>query len=91
MLRQMFLRPIVLLSLVCALDGPAAARSEKTLAYARDQAWPTAVRFLRVDERLAVTDKDEAAGYFARAVYSSINARVWVSSRRFFAASDSRA
>ncbi len=51
------------LSLVCALATPAAARSEKTLAYTRDQAWTTAVRFVRVDERLAVSDKDEGAGY----------------------------
>ena len=39
------------------------ARSEKTLAYSRDQAWPAAVRFLVVDERVKVTDKDENAGY----------------------------
>lgn len=43
---------------------PAAwARSEKTLAYPRDQAWPTAVRFLVVDERVKVTEKDPDAGY----------------------------
>ncbi len=43
---------------------PAAwARSEKTLGYARDQAWPTAVRFLVVDERVKVTEKDADAGY----------------------------
>lgn len=43
---------------------PAAwARSEKTLAYPRDQAWPTAVRFLVVDEHVKVTEKDPDAGY----------------------------
>jgi len=43
---------------------PAAwARSEKTLAYPREQAWPTAVRFLVVDERVKVTEKDADAGY----------------------------
>jgi hypothetical protein len=43
--------------------GPAWARSEKTLAYPRDQVWPTAVRFLVVDEHLRVLDKDADAGY----------------------------
>jgi hypothetical protein len=53
------------LALVCvaALAAPAAARSEKTLAYPREQAWPAAVRFLAVDERLKLTDKDAEAGY----------------------------
>jgi hypothetical protein len=40
-----------------------AARSEKTLAYQRDQVWPTAVRFLVVDERVKVIEKDADAGY----------------------------
>lgn len=43
--------------------SPAWARSEKTLAYPRDQAWPTAVRFLAVDERVKITEKDPDAGY----------------------------
>ncbi len=41
----------------------ALARSEKTLAYPRDQVWPTAVRFLVVDERVKVLEKDPDAGY----------------------------
>ncbi len=50
--------------LVLALAaGPVAARSEKTLAYQRDQAWPTAVRFLVVDEHVKVIDKDADAGF----------------------------
>ena len=49
--------------LVLALGAPAWARSEKTLAYPRDQAWPTAVRFLAVDERVKITEKDAEAGY----------------------------
>jgi hypothetical protein len=57
------LASIAVLSLICALGAPAAARSEKTLAYPRDQAWPAAVRFLVVDERLKITDKDAEAGY----------------------------
>ena len=43
--------------------GLATARSEKTLAYPRDQVWPTAVRFLVVDERVKVIEKDADAGY----------------------------
>ena len=46
-----------------ALGAPAAARSEKTLAYPREQAWPAAVRFLAVDERLKLVEKDGDAGY----------------------------
>lgn len=41
----------------------AEARSEKTLAYQREQVWPTAVRFLVVDERVKVIEKDPDAGY----------------------------
>jgi hypothetical protein len=49
--------------IVMTLASRAWARSEKTLAYAREQAWPAAVRFLAVDERVKVTDKDGDAGY----------------------------
>jgi hypothetical protein len=52
----------LLLALVLT-SGIAEARSEKTLAYQRDQAWPTAVRFLRVDAKLKVIEKDADAGY----------------------------
>lgn len=52
----------VLASLI-AFAAPAWARSEQKLAYPRDQAWPAAVRFLAVDERLALVEKDAEAGY----------------------------
>ena len=39
------------------------ARSEKTLAYSREAAWPAAVRFIRVDEGLKIVEKDADAGY----------------------------
>lgn len=52
----------ILLALML-LAGVAEARSEKTLAYPRDQAWPAAVRFIRVDEHLKVIEKDADAGY----------------------------
>jgi hypothetical protein len=52
----------ILLALLLA-TGVAEARSEKTLAYPRDQAWATAVRFIRVDAKLKITEKDPDAGY----------------------------
>ena len=51
------------LLLSSTLASSAWARSEKTLAYQRDDAWPAAVRFIRVDERLKITEKDPDAGY----------------------------
>jgi hypothetical protein len=43
--------------------GVAEARSEKTLAYQREAAWQAAVRFLRVDAKLTIIEKDADAGY----------------------------
>lgn len=61
------LRSLVLLAvLVGVIAGPvhtASARSEKTLAYQRDEVWATAVRFLVVDEHVKVLEKDGEAGY----------------------------
>jgi hypothetical protein len=48
---------------LAVLAPPAWARSEKILAYPRDQAWPTAVRFLAVDAHVKITEKDADAGY----------------------------
>jgi hypothetical protein len=53
----------LVLAVLLAASAPAHARSERTLAYPRDQAWPTAVRFIRVDEGLKITEKDGDAGY----------------------------
>jgi hypothetical protein len=57
--------PKLLTSLVCLAlaAGNASARSEKTLAYPRDDVWPAAIRFLVVDEHLKIIDKDPDAGY----------------------------
>ena len=52
----------VLLALAL-LTGTAHARSEKMLAYERDPAWATSVRFLRVDAKLKLVEKDSEAGY----------------------------
>jgi hypothetical protein len=71
-MRPLALRPprrarVLGLTLASALCGlavvPAWARSEKTLAYPRDQVWSTAVRFLAVDEHAKITEKDADAGY----------------------------
>jgi len=51
----------LLLSLASAT--PALARSQKTLAYPRPEAFATAVRFIRVDEGLKLIEKDGDAGY----------------------------
>ena len=53
----------IVIALMLVLVSPAFARSEKTLAYPRESAWATAVRFLRVDEQLKVLEKDADAGY----------------------------
>jgi hypothetical protein len=53
----------MVIATISATATTAAARAEKTLAYPRDQAWSTSLRFLVVDERVKVTDKDETAGY----------------------------
>src|SRR6188768_2973221 len=52
----------LLLCLVLA-TSTAYARSEKTLAYEREPAWATAVRFIRVNAGLKVIEKDADAGY----------------------------
>ena len=54
---------IALAACLAGATAPAWARSEKTLAYPREQAWPTAVRFLVVDEHVKITEKDADAGY----------------------------
>jgi hypothetical protein len=52
----------ILLCLVLA-SSTAYARSEKTLAYEREPAWATSVRFIRVNAGLKVIEKDAEAGY----------------------------
>ena len=52
----------ILLALVL-MTGIAEARSEKTLAYQREPSFQAAVRFLRIDARLKLVEKDADAGY----------------------------
>jgi hypothetical protein len=54
---------LVLAITVTSLAGAAWALSEKTVLYGFDRVWPAAVRFLRVDEGLTVTEKDAETGY----------------------------
>lgn len=54
---------LAVLLAVGVLPGPAAAKSQKKLAYAYEQVWPAAVRFLRVDEGCEILEKDMDAGY----------------------------
>jgi hypothetical protein len=54
---------VAALALVLGSAGPAAARTEKTVNYAAAKVWPSAVRFLRVDEGLKIVEKDADAGY----------------------------
>lgn len=58
----MFRLAIALASLL-AMSHNADARSEKSLAYPRNDAWAASVRFLRVDEHLKIVEKDADAGY----------------------------
>ena len=51
-----------LLALV-ALTAIADARSEKTVGWTAERVFPTAVRFLRVDEGVTIVEKDADAGY----------------------------
>lgn len=49
--------------LLIAAPALAVARSEKTIDYAATKVWASAVRFLRVDEGVKITEKDADAGY----------------------------
>lgn len=55
----------LLLGLSLPLLAPAAANARKQgeLAYAFDQVWNAALRLVRVDLRMPVTDRDPDAGY----------------------------
>jgi hypothetical protein len=54
-----------LLILALLLISSLAFAGEAAVVYpwGKDKVWPAAVRFLRIDRKLKVTEKDEAAGY----------------------------
>lgn len=62
-LRRWGVRIALALASLLALSPVAYARSEKSLAYSRNDAWATSVRFLRIDEHLKLIEKDADAGY----------------------------
>lgn len=53
---------------VCIAAPAALAKSEKVASYSFDEVWPTAVRFLRVDEGFEITEKAREEGYVLFAV-----------------------
>ena len=48
---------------LCFVASPAAARKQRELPYAFPQVWSTALRLVRVDLKLPVTDRDAEGGY----------------------------
>ena len=57
------MRRLALVLALLAAPAVAGAKSEKTVHWTADRVFPTAVRFLRVDERVKIVEKDADAGY----------------------------
>ena len=53
----------LLVAVSLAWAEPADAKKTETLPYAFADVWPSAVRFLRVDEGFTLVEKDESTGY----------------------------
>ena len=51
------------LAALAAAQPGALARSERELSYPFERAWPTAVRFLRIDEGFSIVERDNETGY----------------------------
>jgi hypothetical protein len=62
-MRRILVSLLLSVAPLVATPHPALARSEKILAYPRDSAWSTAVRFIVVDEHAKILEKDAGAGY----------------------------
>ncbi len=54
---------LLLLSLSILGAGSAEAKSTRKVSHAYERVWPTAVRFLRIDEGLKIVEKDADSGY----------------------------
>jgi hypothetical protein len=52
---------LVIVGLLAAV--PAGAKSNRTFTQPFDKVWPSLLRFLRVDEKLKIVEKDVEAGY----------------------------
>ena len=50
-------------SVLCCVAAPAEARKQRELPYGFAQVWSTALRLVRVDLKLPVTDRDAEGGY----------------------------
>jgi hypothetical protein len=59
------MRRLAWLLSIALLVAPAAAgaRTERTVHWTADRVFPTAVRFLRVDAKVTILEKDAEAGY----------------------------
>ncbi|HKE14766.1 MAG TPA: hypothetical protein VKB80_07890 [Kofleriaceae bacterium] len=53
----------IVFAVTLAGAGAAAAKTERSATYSFEQAWPTALRHLRVDEGFTIVEKDAEAGY----------------------------
>jgi len=57
------MRRAVVAALLLVSATPALAKTAREVSYRYDQVFPALVRFLRVDEKLKLTEKDDASGY----------------------------
>ena len=56
-------RALLSLALLLALGTLAYAESARLVSYPYERVWPAAVRFLRVDRKLKIVEKDVDTGY----------------------------
>jgi hypothetical protein len=56
------LAAVVVVGVVLA-GGAAAAKSSREVPYPQADVWPALLRFLRIDEKLTIVEKDGEAGY----------------------------
>lgn len=54
---------IATIATLVALGAAAEAKTAVTVSYGYDQVFPAAVRFLRIDERLKIVERDAESGY----------------------------
>lgn len=57
------MRGLVVAAVLLGAAAPASAKSSRELNYGYEPVWSSLVRFLRVDERLKLLEKDGDAGY----------------------------
>lgn len=66
---MMGMRPTLLLTVLLLLTtsvfapSVAESKSARKVSHSYDRVWPTAIRFLRVDEGLKIVEKDSDSGY----------------------------